>query len=147
MPPADYEVLSNAVKRIMTERNLQPEDSFVTKVLEAQQMFLVRHGFMIVGLPFAGRCTRPSVTARSLLLTLMQSENGDDDIVRKVGTSRFNPAEVPPGRLYGEFDLFLHEWFDGILAGLLYREASAGPLGRSAGWSSSAPLMPSGSRT
>ena len=86
----------------------------MTKVLEVYEMFLVRHGFMIVGLPFAGKtcCYRTLASA----LSLLHAEEGEDEVVRKVNTPCLNPKSVPPGRLYGEFDAVSHEWTDGIPA-------------------------------
>jgi dynein heavy chain len=118
LPEADYDRLVKAIHRVMAEKKLQPVEAFVTKVLEVYEMFLVRHGFMIVGLPFSGKtCAYRTLAAA---LTLITTEEGEDEVCRKVGTPCLNPKSVPPGRLYGEFDPVSHEWTDGILA-IIYR--------------------------
>ena len=75
-------------------------------------MFLVRHGFMIVGLPFSGKTANYRTLAAALSLLAEQEVEG----YVKVGHPCLNPKSVPPGRLYGEFDAVSHEWTDGILA-------------------------------
>ena len=68
LPPADYDRLLKAINRVLAEQNMQPVESFVTKVLEVYEMFLVRHGFMIVGLPFAAKTQLPLLAAVLSLL-------------------------------------------------------------------------------
>ena len=121
LPPADYSQLLGAVKRIMEQKNLQPNENFVTKVLEIYEMFLVRHGFMVVGLPYSGKTCAYRTLAEAL--SLLAVEDGEDDVIRKVMTPCLNPKSVPPGRLYGEFDPTSHEWTDGILA-IIYRNCA-----------------------
>ena len=93
--------------------------SFVTKILEVYEMFLVRHGFMIVGMPFSGKTANYRTLAAALSLL---AEQGAEGYV-KVGHPCLNPKSVPPGRLYGEFDPVSHEWTDGILA-IVYRQCA-----------------------
>ena len=53
----DYGALLTAIHANMVRMNLQPEPSFVTKVLQLYETITVRHGLMLVGLPFAGQET------------------------------------------------------------------------------------------
>ena len=118
LPPADYKVLLEAIKTTIEKKGLQPREAFVTKVLEVYEMYLVRHGFMVVGLPFAGKtsCYRTLAEAQTLLNATRPAE----EEWLAVQTPCLNPKSVPPGRLYGEFDAVSHEWTDGILA-VIYR--------------------------
>jgi len=130
LPAPDYDMLTGAIKTIIEKKSLQPEENFVIKVLEVYEMFLVRHGFMVVGLPFSGKtcCYRTLAEA----LTLLNDEHAGKDTFHeswlKVTTPCLNPKSVPPGRLYGEFDPVSHEWTDGILA-VIYRTCAQDATG------------------
>ena len=87
-------------------------------------MALVRHGFMIVGLPLRAR---RAATARSRRRRRCSRGGGRDDVVRKVNTPCLNPKRCR-GRLYGEFDAVSHEWTDGILA-VIYRTCAQDTTG------------------
>ena len=99
------------------ERNLQLTDYFWGKIVQIYDMMVVRHGFMIVGLPFSGKTSNYRCLAAAL--GVLFDQGGEHEHVR-VGTPCLNPKSVPPGRLYGEFDAVSHEWTDGILA-VIYR--------------------------
>ena len=81
-------------------------------MLELYEMILVRHGLMVVGMPYSAKTCSYRILAGAL--TLM-AEGGDPDQM-KVVTPVLNPKSVAIGRLYGEFDEVSHEWTDGILA-------------------------------
>jgi dynein heavy chain len=53
----DYGDLMTAIRENITKMNLQPDENFIMKVLQLYETILVRHGLMIVGLPFAGKTT------------------------------------------------------------------------------------------
>ena len=122
LPPADYDRLRDSILRIIAAKRLQPNEAFITKVLEVYEMFLVRHGFMVVGLPDAGKTSCYRVLAEAL--TQLNEEHAGKETFQeewlKVTTPCLNPKSVPAGRLYGEFDPVSHEWTDGILA-VIYR--------------------------
>lgn len=54
-PQPDYQIITEHLTRACKTKGLQPSDRFLRKILEIYEMMLVRHGFMIVGLPFAGK--------------------------------------------------------------------------------------------
>ena len=115
------------------------------RIQTLRQMFLVRHGFMIVGLPFSGKTTsyRTSSPPRCSLL----AERSVEALRQGRCHPCLNPKSITMGQLYGEFDAVTHEWTDGILA-IIYRNAREDHVGATAsGCSSTAPSTPSGSRT
>jgi dynein heavy chain len=52
----------------LKELNLQKTDYFVTKIIQLYEMILVRHGLMVVGLPFSGKTSSIKVLAGALTL-------------------------------------------------------------------------------
>ena len=70
------------------------------QVLELYEMILVRHGLMVVGMPYSAKTCSYRVLAGALT---RMAEGGDPDQM-KVVTPVLNPKSVAIGRLYGEFD-------------------------------------------
>ena len=52
----------------LKEFNLQKNEYFVTKIVQLYEMILVRHGLMVVGLPFSGKTSAIKVLAGALTL-------------------------------------------------------------------------------
>ena len=102
-------------------RNIQPCPYLYEKVVQTYDMMVVRHGFMIVGSPFAGKTANWSCLAATLgLLHAREPDNPDwRDVIPLV----MNPKSITMGQLYGCFDPVSHEWTDGILA-IQYRNAA-----------------------
>jgi dynein heavy chain len=92
LPPADYNLLTGAIREVLQEKGLQDVPSFITKILEVYEMFLVRHGFMIVGMPFAGKTCNYRCLAAALSLL---AERGEEGYV-KVGHPCLNPNRCRP---------------------------------------------------
>lgn len=46
--------------------NLQEEEYFINKVIQLYEMIIVRHGLMVVGLPYAGKTSAIKVLAGAL---------------------------------------------------------------------------------
>ncbi|PSN56752.1 Dynein heavy chain 7 [Blattella germanica] len=82
----DYTILNAAVMSASKTANIQCTPPFLEKVQQIFEMMIVRHGFMIVGLPFGGKTTAYRMLADGL-------------------------AEVEE-----QFDPVSHEWSDGVLA-------------------------------
>jgi dynein heavy chain len=53
--PPDYSVLTDCLKAVMAERNLQPTPWFLEKTIQLYDMLLVRHGLMLVGESMGGK--------------------------------------------------------------------------------------------
>lgn len=66
LPEADYSVLTSAMITSINNRKLQPKEPFLVKIIQTYEMMIVRWGFMMVGLPFAGKSSTLKVLADSL---------------------------------------------------------------------------------
>ena len=90
------------------------------KVVQTYEMMVVRHGFMIVGGPLAGKteCYRVLQSALGTLCARQQMPcdlNSAHELETDVAV--INPKSITMGQLYGCFDPVSHEWTDGVLAG------------------------------
>ncbi|KAF7280376.1 hypothetical protein GWI33_006107 [Rhynchophorus ferrugineus] len=112
LPEPDYIALNKAVNDVCQVRNVQNVPAFLEKVQQLYEMIVVRHGLMIVGLPFSGKTTCYRVLADALGLV---EERGEMDEHRAIYTV-MNPKSITMGQLYGQFDPTSHEWSDGVLA-------------------------------
>lgn len=111
LPEYDYGEFITASKQSCVIRNLQPKQSFLTKIVQTYEMMIVRHGFMIVGHPFAGKSSTLKVLADAL--TIMNEKGLPQE---KVQYRVINPKAITIGQLYGNFDPISYEWFDGVVA-------------------------------
>eukprot|EP00946_MAST-07B_sp_MAST-7B-sp1_P002136 g2136.t1 len=124
LPEIDRTDMRNIICKECNLMGLQTEEYFITKVFEIYQMLLVRHGFMVVGLPFGGKSNALKVLARTL--TTLHKEFPDDSRYKNVHYTVINPKSITMGHLYGEFDQVSHEWTDGVLA-ISYRNYASSP--------------------
>ena len=122
LPDSDYAQMEVAIREAAAEAGLQVTPYFKLKVTQLYEMFCVRHGLMIVGMPFSGKTSAYRVLARAL--TLMH-ERGQGEQQAAAWTV-VNPKSVTMGQLYGQFDPVSHEWSDGVLA-VKFREYASDP--------------------
>ena len=54
LPNPEYDELLGAANVIVEKKNLQGTEFFMQKMIQMYEMMIVRHGFMLVGGPFAG---------------------------------------------------------------------------------------------
>jgi len=118
LPPADYSDIMLGMEETAKELNLQylPPgkqglENFFTNILQIFEMMIVRHGFMIVGLPFSAK-TKAYQVLMGALAKMEERGQGEN----RVTTITINPKSIHMGYLYGNFDPTSHEWSDGVLA-------------------------------
>ncbi|XP_034168074.2 LOW QUALITY PROTEIN: dynein axonemal heavy chain 12 [Pangasianodon hypophthalmus] len=121
LPTADYQLLLACAHECCIKHNVQPVNIFLDKIIQTYEMMIVRHGFMLVGEPFAGKTKVLHVLADTL--TLMNERGYNEE--EKVQYLTVNPKSITMGQLFGQFDPVSHEWTDGIVANTFREFASA----------------------
>ncbi|GIL57271.1 hypothetical protein Vafri_12526 [Volvox africanus] len=122
LPKPDYGAMEAALKEACAARNLQPSEYFLLKSIQLYEMIVVRHGLMIVGLPFAGKTSSYRVLADALTIMENKGQEGQTKAEHHV----INPKSITMGQLYGQFDPVSHEWTDGVLA-VTFRQVASNP--------------------
>ncbi|KAG8523853.1 Dynein heavy chain 7, axonemal [Galemys pyrenaicus] len=112
LPEADYHEFLECAHEACETHNLQPVKFFLGKMIQTYEMMIVRHGFMLVGEPFAAKTKVLHVLADTL--TLMNERGYGEE--EKVIYRTVNPKSITMGQLFGQFDPVSHEWTDGIVA-------------------------------
>lgn len=66
MPDANYSEFNQAVQDSCENFNMQCTPLFLEKVQQLYELIVVRHGVMLVGMPFGGKTTAYRVLAHAL---------------------------------------------------------------------------------
>ncbi|KAM4697749.1 dynein axonemal heavy chain 3 [Rhinophrynus dorsalis] len=121
LPKPDYDLFVQALKENIAKLKLQSVPWFIGKIIQIYEMMLVRHGFMIVGDPMAGKTCAYKVLSGALA-DLYTAKSMDEYAVE---FRVINPKAITMGQLYGCFDPVSHEWTDGVLATTFREQASS----------------------
>ncbi|KAJ3308630.1 Dynein heavy chain 3, axonemal [Boothiomyces sp. JEL0838] len=125
LPTPDYRHLMASILEYMEKSNLQPVNGALEKIIQTYEMMCIRHGYMLVGLPFSGKTMAYRILAAALCDMYEKSLNE-----KKVEFKVINPKSITMGQLYGQFDPVTHEWADGILANTFRSFAQLGTAER-----------------
>ncbi|KAM4563453.1 dynein axonemal heavy chain 12 isoform 1-T1 [Odontesthes bonariensis] len=121
LPEADYQLFLEATEECCKNHNVQPTQVFLQKIIQTYEMMIVRHGFMLVGEPIAGKTKVLHILADTLTLMNEKGYSAEEGVIFKT----LNPKSITMGQLFGQFDLVSHEWTDGIVANTFREFASA----------------------
>lgn len=116
LPNPDYKLITDEFNEVCKKLNYQPKPSFLTKVIQTYEMMVVRHGFMMVGEPFAGKTATLKILAQ--ILSKLKGVEKNHTFYQDVEIGIVNPKSITMSQLYGCFDLVSYEWNDGIVAKL-----------------------------
>ncbi|XP_063709228.1 dynein axonemal heavy chain 12-like [Culicoides brevitarsis] len=123
LPKPDYQIFIETFEEVCKEMKLQPHSSFLVKVIQTFEMMIVRHGFMMVGDPYAGKSSTLKVLAEVLKRL---KPTGANPYYQEVEMSILNPKSISINTLYGAFDPVSYEWTDGV-ASTFFRNFSNDP--------------------
>lgn len=104
-----------AVKKSANELNLQSEDDFVLKVVQLDELLIVRHSVFIVGNSGSGKT--------QIWKTLYKTYKNQG---QSVDISDLNPKSVTNDQLFGTMNGATQEWKDGLLSSLIREQSRIG---------------------
>jgi len=110
----DYSDLIDAIKQIAIRDKLQVNDTFINKMIQLYETFIVRWGVMLVGPTGSGK-TRVFKTLASSCTKLSETK----DTFHKTLYHVLNPKSITMGQLFGQFDPTTHEWTQGVLSDII----------------------------
>ncbi|NWY63744.1 DYH9 protein, partial [Erithacus rubecula] len=100
--------LEAVVKEAVLELRLQPEDSFVLKVVQLEELLSVRHSVFVVGAAGTGK----SQVLRSLHRSYQRMQ-------RRAVWTDLNPKAVTNDELFGIINPATREWKDGLFSSIM----------------------------
>lgn len=93
------------IRQAVVDQKLQPEDSFILKVVQLQELFDVRHSVFIIGNAGTGKS--------KVWTTLLQTHR---NLKRKPITVDLDPKAVTNDELFGIINPSTREWKDGLFS-------------------------------
>lgn len=106
------------IKKSTIEMGLQPEEGFILKVVQLEELFAVRHSVFIIG--FAG--TGKTEVWKTLNKTYQNQK-------RKPTYNDLNPKAVTNDELFGIVNPATREWKDGLFSIIMRDQANLGGTG------------------
>ncbi|XP_034468683.1 dynein heavy chain 11, axonemal isoform X3 [Hippoglossus hippoglossus] len=97
--------LENAVRQSVSELHLQPEENFILKVTQLEELLAVRHSVFVVGGPGSGKS--------QILKTLHRTYA---NMKMKTVWNDINPKAVTTDELFGYLHPATREWKDGLFS-------------------------------
>ncbi|XP_062322712.1 dynein axonemal heavy chain 11 isoform X2 [Osmerus eperlanus] len=107
-----------AVRQTTLELRLQPEETFILKVVQLEELMAVRHSVFVVGNAGTGKS--------QILRTLNKTYS---NLKRKPVWNDLNPKAVDTDELFGFIHPATREWKDGLLSSLMREQSNASHLG------------------
>ncbi|CAL8367474.1 unnamed protein product [Boreogadus saida] len=107
--------LENAVRQSVSELRLQPEENFILKVTQLEELLAVRHSVFVVGGPGTGKS--------QILKTLHRTYA---NMKMKPVWSDINPKAVTTDELFGYLHPATREWKDGLFSSTMREMTSVG---------------------
>jgi dynein heavy chain len=93
LPEPDYKDLVRCMQSQMDLQNLQYHPYLIMKIIQLYEMILVRHGLMIVGLPFSGKTCCLKILAGALTQLNAEGKMGEC----KTHITTLNPKSITMG--------------------------------------------------
>uniref|UniRef100_A0A672IQ98 Dynein axonemal heavy chain 11 n=1 Tax=Salarias fasciatus TaxID=181472 RepID=A0A672IQ98_SALFA len=107
--------LENAVRQSVAEMRLQPEENFILKVTQLEELLAVRHSVFVVGGPGTGKS--------QILKTLHRTYA---NMKMKPVWNDINPKAVTTDELFGYLHPATREWKDGLFSSTMRELTSVG---------------------
>uniref|UniRef100_A0A7N8XYV6 Dynein axonemal heavy chain 11 n=1 Tax=Mastacembelus armatus TaxID=205130 RepID=A0A7N8XYV6_9TELE len=107
-----------AIRKTTLELRLQPEETFILKVVQLEELMAVHHSLFVVG--NAG-------TGKSQILRVLHKTYVN--LKRKPVWNDLNPKAVDRDELFGFIHPATREWKDGLLSSLMREQANISHLG------------------
>jgi len=104
---ASFKEVEEAIQAAMEEDGLVHAASWVGKVVQLYESYLVRHGIMVVG---------PAGCGKSKILNTLK--DALSAVLNRHSIVRMNPKAITPKQMYGFQDPVANEWTEGIFTAL-----------------------------
>ena len=108
VPRSKDQIFEKAIKVATCDLQLQPEDNFILKVVQLDELFDVRHSVFIIGDAGTGK----SQTWKTLFKTYQ-------NLKKKPMFTDLNPKAVTNDELYGIINPASREWQDGLFSNIM----------------------------
>ena len=108
-PPRKVDLdLDTACRNACAARRIWPDESYLRKCIELEELLAIRHCVFVMGLPGAGK---------SEVWTTLAAARGS--LGHKTTCKDINPKAVTPEELYGYISFATREWKDGVLSQIM----------------------------